>query len=505
MNIETDTTKSNKARPQSRVIIALIPAKICYFAINGSLACFLPYLTVFLYSVGLSITQCGIILGTRTVFSLLIIPCLGVIADRFRRKKLILLTLITLTAAVAVPLPWVAKAANANLKVENSGGEKLFFAMFFMLSLSAIFGIAAVGFIDSATMHLVKKYEGEATFGYQRVFGAAGFVTLSFLAGFLSDRFQIKGVSKYAVAFLLDFPILFTAFVAVIFLDQSVHEIGKNETKYTPTQILKVRKERRKIKVDENKIYLTFEDNKEKENCPIVPKEHKTSVIKTVLTTCWQFKVIFFFIITAHMGINFSLINGFQAIFMEKEIGTTKTVIGIATALSPVSEILAFPVSAKLIKLFGGTYPSIIIATFSYCLRFLFMSFVVEQYLMLPIQFLQFFGFAIFWAAAVEHTNHISPMKISVTMFSIITSLYYSLGNIIASIVGGIIYDKYGGRWLFRISSINCAFMTCSIILYFFLYERKNTNKLKAEDIKGILNKAAVVNEEPEQKMATEV
>lgn len=237
------------------------------------------------------------------------------------------------------------------------------------------------------------------------------------------------------------------------------------------------------------KLNFTNADSIEIKNHQFVLEKDRTSVIKTVLPTCRQFKVIFFFIITAQMGINFSLINGFQAIFMEKEIGTTKTVIGIATALSPVSEILAFPISAKLIKLFGRIYPSIIIATFSYWLRFLFMSFVVEQYLMLPIQFLQFFGFAIFWAAAVEHTNQISPMQISVTMFSIVTSLYYSIGNIIASIVGGIIYDKYGGRWLFRISSINCAFTTFSIILYFFLYERKNTNTLKAEDINEILNK----------------
>lgn len=47
--------------------------------------------------------------------------------------------------------------------------------------------------------------------------------------------------------------------------------------------------------------------------------------------------------------------------------------------------------------------------------------------------------------------------------------------------------------------------MTFSIILYFFLYERKNTNTLKAEDINEILNKVAVGDEEPEERMATEV
>lgn len=255
-------------------------------------------------------------------------------------------------------------------------------------------------------------------------------------------------------------------------MNQSDENIGTdNKYRNTPNQILKQNvkdNEERKIKhidveierkgkgdVEVKNLNFTNADSIEIKNHQFVLEKDRTSVIKTVLPTCRQFKVIFFFIITAHMGINFSLINGFQTIFMEKEIGTTKTVIGIATALSPVSEILAFPISAKLIKLFGRIYPSIIIATFSYWLRFLFMSFVVEQYLMLPIQFLQFFGFAIFWAAAVEHTNQISPMQISVTMFSIVTSLYYSIGNIIASIVGGIIYDKYGGRWLFRISSIN--------------------------------------------------
>ncbi|XP_057289310.1 major facilitator superfamily domain-containing protein 6-B-like [Hydractinia symbiolongicarpus] len=211
----------------------------------------------------------------------------------------------------------------------------------------------------------------------------------------------------------------------------------------------------------------------EKDECECVSSKNKTNVAKTLFSTCRQMKVIFFLIIVAHMGINFSLINGFQAIFMEKELGRTKTIIGLASALSSVSEILVFRVSAKLIKLFCGTYPSFIIATFSYCLRFLSMSFVEEPYLMVPIQLFQFFGFAIFWAAAVEYTNKISPIKISVTMFTIVTRVYYSLGNFTGSIVGGVIYDKYGGRWLSRASSINCGFLTGLIVLHFFLYERR--------------------------------
>lgn len=514
MNDPIDATRFINTPSSPRVIKALIPAKICYFAIYGTMGCVLPYLINFFHSIGLSVTQSGLIAGIRTIFSLVISPCFGAIANHFRREKLLLMTLLTLTAATIAPLPWIAKAADAKIGVENSAGDKLFYVMLLMLSLTAVFGIANLGFIDSAAMRLVQRHQNETTFGYQRVFGPIGLALFSFLAGFLSDQYQIEGVSKYSAAFVLYLPCCSILFVAVIFLDQSDYKIredsdeiltkdhkkldfddyqnesiakpsvtwhkvtGSEECKLEKNARVKA-KEERKIKDDNGKVAtFTFveTDGIENQECECVLNENKTNVAKTLFSTCRQLKVIFFLIIAAHMGINFSLINGFQAIFMEKELGTTKTIIGIASALSPVSEILAFPVSAKLIKLFGGIYPSFIIATFSYCLRFLLMSFVEEPYLILPIQLFQFFGFAIFWAAAVEYTNKISPIKISVTMFTIVTSVYYSLGNIVGNIVGGVIYDEYGGRWLFRASSINCGFMTGLIILYFFLYEKRSTH-----------------------------
>ncbi|XP_057290534.1 uncharacterized protein LOC130613214 [Hydractinia symbiolongicarpus] len=375
-----------------RIIKALIPAKICYFAIYGTMGCVLPYLINFFHSIGLSVTQSGLIAGIRTIFSLVISPCFGAIANHFRREKLLLMTLLTLTAATIAPLPWIAKAADAKIGVENSAGDKLFYVMLLMLSLTAIFGIANLGFIDSAAMRLVQRHQNETTFGYQRVFGPIGLALFSFLAGFLSDQYQIEGVSKYSAAFVLYIPCCSILFVSVIFLDQSDYRIREesdeiltkdhkesdsddcqNESISKPlvtchkevTSSEKSRlekdvrvkaKEERKVKDDNGKVTtFTFVENEciENQECECVLSKNKTKVAKTLFSTCRQLKVIFFLIIVAHMGINFSLINGFQAIFMEKELGTTKTIIGLASALSPVSEILAFPVSAKLIKLFG--------------------------------------------------------------------------------------------------------------------------------------------------------
>ncbi|XP_057289602.1 major facilitator superfamily domain-containing protein 6-like [Hydractinia symbiolongicarpus] len=481
--MDESTSKQTRSCVGPHFIKELIPAKLAYIGMYGTMGCVLPYFNAFLVSVGLTVTQSGLITGLRTIASLIGAPFIAIIIDHSDHKRFIVPSMLIIHIAVTFPVPWIAKSIIGDDEdLASDEKSKLFYVMLTMASLIAVFGLSIVGFIDANVMVLVKKYKNKTTFGYQRVFGPVGFAASSFLAGFVSDQYQIEGMSKYTAAFIMYLPFIILLFISFIFLTRSSESAGRTMFKLK-SQTISTERDGKNQYTKNIELPSTVSIKDESTNDIKSVKENKSeqnrSVGRSTINTCRQHKVMFFITIMAHMGINYSLINGFQAIFMEKELGTTKTIIGVASALSPVSEILAFPVSAKLIKLFGGIYPSFIIATFSYCLRFLSMSFVEEPYLMVPIQLFQFFGFAIFWAAAVEYTNKISPIKISVTMFTIVTSVYYSLGNIVGNIVGGVIYDEYGGRWLFRVSSINCGFMTGLIVLYFFLYEKRSKEQIE--------------------------
>ena len=59
-------------------------------------------------------------------------------------------------------------------------------------------------------------------------------------------------------------------------------------------------------------------------------------------------------------------------------------------------------------------------------------------------------GYAIYWPAAVETAYKLSPEQISTTMMGILNALFYGLGTTLANILGGLVYERFGGIWLYR-------------------------------------------------------
>ena len=114
------------------------------------------------------------------------------------------------------------------------------------------------------------------------------------------------------------------------------------------------------------------------------------------------------------------------------------------------------------------------------------MSVIKNPWWLIPIQGLQSFGFAIFWVAVTEYVHSITEVTISATMFNIVGMLYYSFGNLIGSIVGGLVYEKFGGNNLFRACAIISSIVAISVLAFYYFVEKyssKNTDE-KQNDAK---------------------
>ena len=161
--------------------------------------------------------------------------------------------------------------------------------------------------------------------------------------------------------------------------------------------------------------------------------------------------------------------------------------------LASFSDMVIFPFTRKIMTLLGGIFPSILIGLFSFSIRFLCMSYIENSILILPVQTLHSFGFALFWAAVVEHTKNVSDQEILTSAIGVMNSSRL-LGRIISALLGGVLYQNYGGRMLFRGASIMYAICTLIMLLYYYgmvnIWRKCSTKKPTMD----------IINEEMEKK-----
>lgn len=442
-----------------------LPAKLCYFGFEASLGCIIPFLTVFLTSIGLSVTQSSLIAGFRTVASLILSPFLNAIADRTDRHKTILLLEIVATISVALPLPWIAQTLDETLATTNvtagngtaiennlspTSSWILFTVMLLMTSFLSVLFMSTAGFLDSAIMGLVAKHKSKTTFGNQRVFGSIGVASGSFFSGLLSDKFHLPEVSRYSPVFFVLLPHFLILFIAALFLEHSPVK---------PKKVLPRAFKR----------YDTFDEEEVKRS------SSGKSVLQSTLSVCKQWQVIFVFIITVNNGINYATIPGFLSMHLTS-IGSSRTEMGLAASIASMSAVVAFPISSRIMNLLGGAFPAFVVATFSYAVRYLIMGVVKIPSIIIAVQTLHSLGFALFWVALVEYIHKVSPLNICTTMFGIVNTLYYSLGILMGNIFGGMIFARYGGEVLFQVLSISSLVMSCFILIYHFIDKRRQKN-----------------------------
>ena len=137
-----------------------------------------------------------------------------------------------------------------------------------------------------------------------------------------------------------------------------------------------------------------------------------------------------------------------------------------------------FPFTANLIKLLRGTESSIIIGSVAHFIRFLVMSYDISFGLFVGLQTLSAFGFALAFAAMMEHCHMITPEPIRVSMNAIMTTLFFIVSNFIANVGGAKIYEVYGGKMLFWGQALLCGVWSLIILLrYASKYFQRNCRR----------------------------
>lgn len=460
----------------------MIPAKIIYMFYGAKISCYEPYMFLFLTSIGLSPGNAGIINGIRMIGFVIGGVFWGFVADykKFYRLVIVIVTFGVITAMTLQPIlsllvgkrtlntcPILPEEPNnqsnwsknhtLNNYTETSGNtSKLFYTMLVINIIAKFFEGPHNAFIDSGVIERCRMHPGKPDYGFQRIYGPVGFAMGIVISNTVVDNFAIKNVTCYSAIFIVFVVINIGFLINAIALYKG----------------------------------LTF-SSAETSNV------QKETVFQALAKSC-DVSTIFFMLTVLVSGILQSFFISFTFVLL-KDMNAPSMINATSIAVGAIACIVSFYRGSCMIKKFGGTWLTILLCISTYSLRFGMMAYVQNPWLIPPIQILQTFNFALFLVAAVTFIKETTQPEIQTSMYSIMNSLYYGLGVLVANLSGGEILKRRDARTLFKIASAVALIWSMVIIIYILVTKflkprhfKKDNKELKMKNMRDLDNEESL-------------
>ena len=186
-----------------------------------------------------------------------------------------------------------------------------------------------------------------------------------------------------------------------------------------------------------------------------------------------QMDTIIFLTTVFVSGTALNLHLSFLFLLMSEELHSTTTPMTLTLIACMITEIIAYPLSARFTRVMGGPVPVIITGIASYFPRFIITSYIREPWLMIPLQCFHAFGLPFSWAAQMEFIYQGTPDNLRVTIINLVASIHFVGSSAVANVVGGIGYRGIGGGGLFRVCGCLTGFWALVLFIRYYRVQRK--------------------------------
>uniref|UniRef100_A0A1A9WHX7 Major facilitator superfamily associated domain-containing protein n=1 Tax=Glossina brevipalpis TaxID=37001 RepID=A0A1A9WHX7_9MUSC len=183
----------------------------------------------------------------------------------------------------------------------------------------------------------------------------------------------------------------------------------------------------------------------------------------TVLTHFKDLKTCAFLFVAWFMGFGIGLIFTFLFWHLQ-DYGGTPTLFGVASVINHVSEIFAYFFSFRLITQIGHV-KVLCLGLIGNVVRFLYISYLTNPWMVLPFELMQGITHAAVWAASCSYIAHITPKHLRASAQGVLQGIHHGLGRGCGAIIGGMFVSYYGTTATFRWYGISCLF-----VLGFFVF-----------------------------------
>ncbi|GLH07936.1 Uncharacterized protein GBIM_13312 [Gryllus bimaculatus] len=315
------------------------------------------------------------------------------------------------------------------------------FWLFVLLMILSWVGMAVVVSIGDAICFGMLG-DKHSRYGHQRLWGAVGWGVFSVISGLLVDEFsQGKSQKDYTAVFFL--------MAIMLFLDVLV----STRLKYSQTKL-------------------------------------SASIFRDVGRIVGEPRIVVFIIWIITVGLCTGLV--WQFLFWHLEdlaknygCGTSdwiKTLEGLVMGIQCFGgELPFFFLSGRILKKIGHIH-TMTLVLLGIALRFILYSQLTNPWWCLPIELFQGITFGIFYATMASFASIVAPPGTEATVQGLVGALFEGVGVSLGSLLGGVLFDSYGGHTTFLVYGLGSLVMFVLHIIVQYYLSSKNSNISKEFD-----------------------
>ena len=359
------------------------------------------YCTIFYASKGLDPFQIGVIGGTMPFVQLIAQPFWGVIADKFRNRKLV----------------FMFTSALSTLSILSLAYDEFSDRYWKILLISAITSaFVSGGIIDAYAVDELKKRGRADDYGRLRLWAAVSWGSGNCIMGFITDKYGFSSVFYIFGGFQFFNLVLTGYFIPDRTVDEAAAIVGG------------------------------------KSSPPL-------SVLLVALT---RMRVLVLLILIGVFGAGFAVVDRLLFVYLIDSFQASKLLCGLTVGMTVLFELPIFYYGKSILKTMG---PQVMmaIAMVAFLIRMFGYAILTKETLnyILLLELLHGLTFAMMWTATVSIVSKISPAGWKTATMTIVQAFMYCLGGGTRSIVGGWAAQRYGFQTMYRGTGV----LFCAVLL----------------------------------------
>ncbi|XP_013888254.1 major facilitator superfamily domain-containing protein 6-A isoform X2 [Austrofundulus limnaeus] len=353
-------------------------------------------------------------------------------------------TELTPNSTVSTTTPPASTSKEYHIIYNQDQVESIFLLILLVIIVGEFFSAPAVTIVDTVTLQYLGKSRDR--YGLQRMWGSLGWGLAMLLVGIWIDHTHITvlidGIGcvlpdyrlhNYQLAFIV-FGVLMA--VAFIVATQFYFEKGGEYRQELPEMV---------------QDSTNHQASPESSSSDQIPPDsdgsqefHYGDLLKLLCTVRYS-SVLF---VAWFMGFGYGFVFSFLYWHLEDLKGTT-TLFGVCSILSHISELGAYFTSHKFIELVGHVRV-LYIGLACNTARYLYISYLENAWIVLPMEVLQGVTHASVWAACISFLSAAVPPALRTSAQGILQGLHLGLGRGCGAMVGGVFVNFFGAAETFR-------------------------------------------------------
>ncbi|KAI8886988.1 MFS general substrate transporter [Backusella circina FSU 941] len=190
------------------------------------------------------------------------------------------------------------------------------------------------------------------------------------------------------------------------------------------------------------------------------PPSHRRRVVSsggerepdTLIELLKRPNVSLFFLTMMLMGASLNMVVSFLFIYLKQDLGASSSQVGLTGLIGSSTELTFFFYSKDLIRLFG--IKSLIILGHVLTIVRVFAYTIIPRgptgaSVALGLHLLNGIAFSALWGAGVVQADELAPPSLQATSQGVLAAMYAGIGAGLGSLMGGVIYERYGCNAMF--------------------------------------------------------